>query len=338
MPTSRSSAPGLTGLWTAFYLRRRDPSLRIVILEREIAGFGASGRNGAWCAPDLNISMSRLARLHGMDRARAMQQATYDAVDEVARATTEAGVENGGFQRGGALLVARGPHGVPSLEDAFEEYEQFRLRRPLPPARRRGDRGQGPHRGRRSWAVHRQRGGHRSRAAGARPRAGGRAPGGIIYEGAAVTEFRQRDAIRHGDAGHCTGEVRAPAIVLAGEAYLTQASGVPPPTPAALLADRDHRAALGRPVGGDRLGRARVRLLQPPVVDYLSRTADGRSPSAAGCALPLRRQIRDEYDRTTRPTGVSVASCAPGSPACAMSASPTPGAGRSGSRATGTRP
>ena len=32
---------GMTGLWTAFYLRRRDPSLRIVILEREIAGFGA---------------------------------------------------------------------------------------------------------------------------------------------------------------------------------------------------------------------------------------------------------------------------------------------------------
>ena len=34
---------GLTGLWTAFYLHRRDPSLRIVIVEREIAGFGARG-------------------------------------------------------------------------------------------------------------------------------------------------------------------------------------------------------------------------------------------------------------------------------------------------------
>jgi hypothetical protein len=56
---------GLTGLWTAFYLHRRDPSRRIVIVERDIAGFGASGRNGAWCAPDLNITMSRLAKLHG---------------------------------------------------------------------------------------------------------------------------------------------------------------------------------------------------------------------------------------------------------------------------------
>lgn len=37
---------GYTGLWTAYHLSLLDPSLRIVVLEREIAGFGASGRNG----------------------------------------------------------------------------------------------------------------------------------------------------------------------------------------------------------------------------------------------------------------------------------------------------
>ena len=115
---------GLTGLWTAYYLARRDPSLRIVIVEREIAGFGASGRNGAWCAPDLNISMSRLARLHGEDAARRMQQATYDAVDEVGRACAEAGID-AGFHKGGEIIVARGPQGVPSLEASLREYERF---------------------------------------------------------------------------------------------------------------------------------------------------------------------------------------------------------------------
>ena len=40
---------GLTGLWTAYYLKKADPHLRIAVLEREIAGFGASGRNGGWC-------------------------------------------------------------------------------------------------------------------------------------------------------------------------------------------------------------------------------------------------------------------------------------------------
>ena len=115
---------GLTGLWTAYYLARRDPALRIVIVEREIAGFGASGRNGAWCAPDLNISMDRLARLHGEDAARRMQQATYDAVDEVGRACAEAGID-AGFHKGGEIIVARGPQGVPSLEDSLREYERF---------------------------------------------------------------------------------------------------------------------------------------------------------------------------------------------------------------------
>ena len=37
---------GFTGLWTAYYLKQAQPDLRIVVLEREFAGFGASGRNG----------------------------------------------------------------------------------------------------------------------------------------------------------------------------------------------------------------------------------------------------------------------------------------------------
>ncbi len=51
---------GYTGLWTAYYLLRADPGLRVVILERDICGVGASGRNGGWCAPGLNISLGRL--------------------------------------------------------------------------------------------------------------------------------------------------------------------------------------------------------------------------------------------------------------------------------------
>ena len=41
---------GFTGLWTAYYLLGSDPSLRVVVLEAEVAGFGASGRNGGWCS------------------------------------------------------------------------------------------------------------------------------------------------------------------------------------------------------------------------------------------------------------------------------------------------
>ncbi len=37
---------GYTGLWTAYYLKKDQPDLRIAVLEKEFAGFGASGRNG----------------------------------------------------------------------------------------------------------------------------------------------------------------------------------------------------------------------------------------------------------------------------------------------------
>ena len=39
---------GYSGLWTAYYLLQRQPSLKIAIVEAEIAGYGASGRNGSW--------------------------------------------------------------------------------------------------------------------------------------------------------------------------------------------------------------------------------------------------------------------------------------------------
>src|SRR5258707_13551240 len=39
---------GFTGLWTAYYLKRARPSLRVLVLEAEQAGFGASARNGGW--------------------------------------------------------------------------------------------------------------------------------------------------------------------------------------------------------------------------------------------------------------------------------------------------
>src|SRR5439155_25681858 len=39
---------GFTGLWTTLALRKREPSLRVVLLEAETCGAGPSGRNGGF--------------------------------------------------------------------------------------------------------------------------------------------------------------------------------------------------------------------------------------------------------------------------------------------------
>ena len=97
---------GLTGLWTAWYLLERDPDLKIVVLEKEIAGFGASGRNGGWASALFPRSTASLERAHGRDAALAMRRAMVDTVDEVGRAASAAGIDID-YAKGGTIDYAR---------------------------------------------------------------------------------------------------------------------------------------------------------------------------------------------------------------------------------------
>ncbi|WP_232496663.1 NAD(P)/FAD-dependent oxidoreductase [Agromyces humatus] len=97
---------GLTALWTAYELSRADPSLSIAVLERDIAGFGASGRNGGWCSALFPKSAGALERRYGFDAAVAMRRAMVDTVDEVGRVTALEAIDCD-FERGGTLVFAR---------------------------------------------------------------------------------------------------------------------------------------------------------------------------------------------------------------------------------------
>ena len=67
---------GFTGLWAAYYLLKADPAMKVVVLEREHAGFGASGRNGGWCSAIFPVSLDRVRRLYSRQAAVELQQAT----------------------------------------------------------------------------------------------------------------------------------------------------------------------------------------------------------------------------------------------------------------------
>ncbi len=97
---------GYTGLWTAYYLSLADPSLRIVVLEKNTVGFGASGRNGGWCSAIFPASMRKMAALSDRETAGRMQRAMNDTVVEVGRVAAGEGIECG-FQQGGYVSVAR---------------------------------------------------------------------------------------------------------------------------------------------------------------------------------------------------------------------------------------
>lgn len=97
---------GLTGLWTAYYLNQAEPGLRIVMLEKHIAGYGASGRNGGWCSALFPASTAALERRHGLDAALAMRRAMIETVDEVGRVAATEGIDCD-FVRGGTISYAR---------------------------------------------------------------------------------------------------------------------------------------------------------------------------------------------------------------------------------------
>ncbi len=97
---------GYTGLWTAYYLKRADPGLRIVVLEASFAGFGASGRNGGWVTATLPGSRARYARHRsGPAGVRELERHLRDTVDEVARVCAAEGID-AGLVKGGTLTIA----------------------------------------------------------------------------------------------------------------------------------------------------------------------------------------------------------------------------------------
>ena len=115
---------GYTGLWTAYYLLKADPHLRVVVLEREVVGFGASGRNGGWCSALLAAGIGTLARRSGRDAVIAMQQTMYATVEEVGRVVAEEGFD-AQFTKGGTITLARTEAQETRLLAELEEVRAF---------------------------------------------------------------------------------------------------------------------------------------------------------------------------------------------------------------------
>lgn len=96
---------GYTGLWTAWYLKQLEPGLRVAIVEKEIAGFGASGRNGGWCVGTLAGMDALLGDPSRRDGAIALQRELFDTVAEVERVCQQEGIDCH-WRRSGFVNVA----------------------------------------------------------------------------------------------------------------------------------------------------------------------------------------------------------------------------------------
>jgi glycine/D-amino acid oxidase-like deaminating enzyme len=116
---------GYTGLWTAYYLKKAAPALRVVVLEARFAGYGASGRNGGWLTNSVTGGREQYLARHGRRGAVGMQSAMNDSVDEVIRVAAAEGID-ADIVRGGEFTVARNPAQQARLESAFRAEVPWR--------------------------------------------------------------------------------------------------------------------------------------------------------------------------------------------------------------------
>lgn len=97
---------GFTGLWTAYELLRRDSELSVAVLEANVVGFGASGRNGGWVEGLLAGDRGQRARSGGQQGARRLEREIRATVDEVGKVVATEAIDCG-FTKGGTLAVAQ---------------------------------------------------------------------------------------------------------------------------------------------------------------------------------------------------------------------------------------
>lgn len=113
---------GFTGLWTAYYLKQHQPDLRVAVLDREIAGFGPSGRNGGWVSSHIAGSWSVYAKKHGDDAVRRAERQTIQAVDEIVRVVEHERLDCG-LKKDGMLALAMT---VPQATRALAQLQSAR--------------------------------------------------------------------------------------------------------------------------------------------------------------------------------------------------------------------
>ncbi len=98
---------GYTGMWTAYFMKERDPELDVVVLEADICGGGPSGRNGGFCDGWWG-HIADLVQTFGEGDAMELVMAAGRSPTEIGQWCERYGVD-AWFRHGGDLAVATSP-------------------------------------------------------------------------------------------------------------------------------------------------------------------------------------------------------------------------------------
>ena len=112
---------GFTGLSAARTLAKAGA--KVVVLEAETIGWGASSRNGGMALTGLKVGMGTVIKKYGRELAKKLFQYSIDSVATVEKIVSEENI-NCGFARYGHLYTATKPKHFDGLKDEVEFMER----------------------------------------------------------------------------------------------------------------------------------------------------------------------------------------------------------------------
>ena len=115
---------GFTGLWTALGILTNSPGTNVLVLEKHVAGFGASGRNGGWVSALFPTETAGLIARHGRDRALALRRHMVDAVDSVGVWARELDIDCH-YIKAGTTVLARKSIEVERAQESVRHAAHF---------------------------------------------------------------------------------------------------------------------------------------------------------------------------------------------------------------------
>jgi len=95
---------GFTGLWTAYFLKLLNPSADVIVLERAVTGYGASGRNAGIVSTSIDHTHNLAIGHFGLKEAARLASLGLQNIDELS-----AFAKDCDFERTGQLQVAMTP-------------------------------------------------------------------------------------------------------------------------------------------------------------------------------------------------------------------------------------
>jgi glycine/D-amino acid oxidase-like deaminating enzyme len=98
---------GYSGLWTAIRLKQHEPALDVALVEADVCGGGASGRNGGFILSWWH-KFASLQKVCGTEEGVRLARACESAVDEIGRFCAEQAID-AHYRREGWLWTATGP-------------------------------------------------------------------------------------------------------------------------------------------------------------------------------------------------------------------------------------